>query len=245
LRSGRPRGARESPQISGGFHQDGTKIDLYWCPNGLRINPPGKCFVDSCSISQTGAVRQAPGPNFGPKIGHKPNKLKYLILPYWPPYWPPLAPKRRLLVPKRRLHTAPHGLGGPSWPKGPPGPARPGQVRASPCPAPPVPAWPGPAGPARLGKVPMLDQNPRRILAGYRPLSGQTWTGPAGTDPCKSVRVPLPSFRIGNINDDAYFGFWQVSARTWPRDPFQRVGLEKGCRTHPKLAPETNYKTVS
>ncbi len=30
----------------------------------------------------------------------------------------------------------------------------------------------------------------------------------------------------------------------WPRDPFQRVGLEKWCRTHPKLAPETNSKAV-
>ena len=32
--------------------------------------------------------------------------------------------------------------------------------------------------------------------------------------------------------EDFDFGFWPVSGRTWPRDPFQRVGLEKWCRTH-------------
>ncbi len=41
------------------------------------------------------------------------------------------------------------------------------------------------------------------------------------------------------------FAFWQVSGRTWPRDPFQRVCLDKWWRTHPKLAPETNSKAVA
>ena len=35
--------------------------------------------------------------------------------------------------------------------------------------------------------------------------------------------------------EDFDFGFWPVSGRTWPRDPFQRVGLEKWCRTNPKI----------
>ena len=54
-------------------------------------------------------------------------------------------------------------------------------------------------------------------------------------------RVPdLLSFRIGNNNYNFSFGLWPVSDRTWSRDPFKRVGLEKLCRTHPKLAPGTN-----
>ncbi len=47
--------------------------------------------------------------------------------------------------------------------------------------------------------------------------------------------LPLPSFRIGHKNYNLYVGFWPVSGRTWPRDPFQRVGLEKWCRNHPQL----------
>ena len=42
-----------------------------------------------------------------------------------------------------------------------------------------------------------------------------------------------------------FIGFGTVSGRNWPRDPFQRVGLNKWCRTHPKLAPETNSNAVS
>ena len=37
----------------------------------------------------------------------------------------------------------------------------------------------------------------------------------------------------------------QVSGRIWPRDPFQRVGLDKWCRTHPKFAPEINSEAIS
>ncbi len=38
----------------------------------------------------------------------------------------------------------------------------------------------------------------------------------------------LPPFTIiGNRNPNFYLGFWPVSGRTWPRDPFQRGGLEK------------------
>ena len=37
----------------------------------------------------------------------------------------------------------------------------------------------------------------------------------------------LPSLRIGNRNYNFNFVFWPVSGRTWPRDPFNRVGLEK------------------
>jgi hypothetical protein len=40
------------------------------------------------------------------------------------------------------------------------------------------------------------------------------------------------------------FGFWTISGRTWPRDPFKRVGLEKWCRNHPKLTQESNSKAV-
>ncbi len=36
--------------------------------------------------------------------------------------------------------------------------------------------------------------------------------------------------------------FGRLSRRTWPRDPFQRVGLEKWCRTHTQLAPETDFE---
>ncbi len=59
------------------------------------------------------------------------------------------------------------------------------------------------------------------------------------------VYIYLPSFRIGNKRYNFYLGFWPVSGRTWPRDPFKRAGLEKWCRTHPKLAQEINYKTIS
>ena len=40
-------------------------------------------------------------------------------------------------------------------------------------------------------------------------------------------------------------GFWQISGRTWTRDPSKRVGFGKWCRTHTKLAPETNSKAAS
>ncbi len=39
--------------------------------------------------------------------------------------------------------------------------------------------------------------------------------------------------------------FRSCSGLTWRRDPFQRVRLAKCCRTHLKLAPETNYNTIS
>ena len=38
--------------------------------------------------------------------------------------------------------------------------------------------------------------------------------------------------------------FEQTFGRTWPRDPIQRISLESGCRTHPKLAYGTNAKAV-
>ncbi len=57
--------------------------------------------------------------------------------------------------------------------------------------------------------------------------------------------VSLPSFRIGNQNYNFNFGFWPVSGRTWPRDPFNRVGLEKWYINHPTLAPGTNSKAAS
>ncbi len=66
-----------------------------------------------------------------------------------------------------------------------------------------------------------------------------------GVSPHLKKQLNLPLFRIGHQNYNLYLWFWQVSGRTWPRDPFQRVGLEKRCRTHPKLAPETNSKAVS
>ncbi len=36
-----------------------------------------------------------------------------------------------------------------------------------------------------------------------------------------------PSFRVGNNNYNFNCVFWPVSGRTWPRDPFKRVGLGK------------------
>jgi hypothetical protein len=41
-------------------------------------------FVDLCSISQAGAVGQAPGPNFGRKLTKNQDKIKYIILPIGP-----------------------------------------------------------------------------------------------------------------------------------------------------------------
>ena len=39
--------------------------------------------------------------------------------------------------------------------------------------------------------------------------------------------------------------FGQVFGQSWPQDPFERVRFEQWCRTHLKLAPETNYKAMS
>ena len=71
---------------------------------------------------------------------------------------------------------------------------------------------------------------------GLPPPKSSTWGAGA---------LNLPSSRIGNKNYNFSFGVWPVSGRTWPRDPFNRVGLEKSCRTHSELAPETNSKAVS
>ncbi len=74
---------------------------------------------------------------------------------------------------------------------------------------------------------------------GSRLLPGRFRQGPANNP-------NLPSLRIGDQNLYIFvFGFWPDSGRTWPRDPLQRVGLEKWCRTHPRSAPETNSKAVS
>ncbi len=61
----------------------------------------------------------------------------------------------------------------------------------------------------------------------------------------KHLLTYLPSFRIGNNKYNLNFVFWPVSGRTWPRDPLKRVGLEKWCRNHPQLTPETICKPVS
>jgi hypothetical protein len=73
----------------------------------------------------------------------------------------------------------------------------------------------------------------RRILPG----PGRNWR--------QSEASPRPpgGGRPGRKNCD--FGFWPVSGRTWPRDPFHRVGLEKWCINHPTLAQRTNSKAVS
>ncbi len=45
---------------------------------------------------------------------------------------------------------------------------------------------------------------------------------------------------------DLVFGcFGPVLGQSWPHDPFKRVMLEKWCRMHLKLAPETNYNVIS
>jgi hypothetical protein len=36
----------------------------------------------------------------------------------------------------------------------------------------------------------------------------------------------------------------RVSGQTWPRDPFQRAWLQKWCRTHSHLAPDTISKAI-
>ncbi len=56
----------------------------------------------------------------------------------------------------------------------------------------------------------------------------------------------LQSIMPRNKNYNLSFGlFRSFPGRTWPRDPFQRVRLKKWCRTHLKLAPETDYKVIS
>jgi hypothetical protein len=50
------------------------------------------------------------------------------------------------------------------------------------------------------------------------------------------IRNSNMHLNFGNGHFALFFGFWRVSGRTWPRDPFQRVGLEKQCRTHRKSA---------
>ena len=60
---------------------------------------------------------------------------------------------------------------------------------------------------------------------------------------CKANPVDLEGSR-GQVLE-VLNGFWWVLGGTWPRDPFQRVGLEKWCRTHPKLDPETIGRFVT
>ncbi len=62
----------------------------------------------------------------------------------------------------------------------------------------------------------------------------------------RSVFPILVAIMPRNKKHDLSFGlFRSFSGRAWPRDPLQRVRLEKCNRTHPKLAPESNYKAMS
>ncbi len=46
--------------------------------------------------------------------------------------------------------------------------------------------------------------------------------------------------------DNFYIGIFRAfPGRAWPRDPLQRVRLEKWRRTHLKVDPDTNCKTIS
>jgi hypothetical protein len=97
-----------------------------------------------------------------------------------------------------------------------------------------------------LGPVSTPDRTRRSPMFGRFPT--KLGCQDTGIDPVKLTTqcermfstVDLLSFTLGNKNYSLIWGFWQISGRTWPRDPFQRVGIEKRCRTHPKLAPETN-----
>ena len=59
--------------------------------------------------------------------------------------------------------------------------------------------------------------------------------------------APRPgALRGGGVEISIFiFCFRQIPGRTWPRDPFERVGPEKRCKTHPKSAPEANSKAIS
>ncbi len=69
---------------------------------------------------------------------------------------------------------------------------------------------------------------------------------PRCSNPAKNLTL-LSLYKLMTIKICILFfaSFDPVSDRTWPRDPFQRVGLERRCGTHPKLAPDTKYKAGS
>ncbi len=77
------------------------------------------------------------------------------------------------------------------------------------------------------GRGALVDEAPTSSAQRVRPL-------PHGRTPPR-LSQNLPSLRIGNENYNFNFGFWPVSGRTWPRGPFNRVGLEKWCRNQPKV----------
>ncbi len=59
-------------------------------------------------------------------------------------------------------------------------------------------------------------------------------------------RPHLVAIRPRNKQYNLSFGLFRIfPGQTWPRDPLQGVRLEKWCRTHLKLAPETNSKAMS
>ncbi len=59
------------------------------------------------------------------------------------------------------------------------------------------------------------------------------------------LRRKLVALKPRNKNRNLSFVVSVIPGETWPRDSLQRVRLETWCRTHLKLAPETNYKAMS
>jgi hypothetical protein len=57
--------------------------------------------------------------------------------------------------------------------------------------------------------------------------------------------IDLVSIKPRCTNYNFSLVFRTFPGQTWPRDPCQRVRLDKLCRTHLKLAPETNSKAMS
>ena len=55
----------------------------------------------------------------------------------------------------------------------------------------------------------------------------------------------LPSLSLGNRIYNLYLVFGRFSAELGPETRSNGSGSKKWCRTHPKLAPETNSKVVS
>ena len=64
------------------------------------------------------------------------------------------------------------------------------------------------------------------------------------TGHCPVFRVwpgNVPELLMRNGEYNCLFGFWPVSGRTWPRDPFPRVGFAKMVQNAPKIRPGAQF----
>ncbi len=80
----------------------------------------------------------------------------------------------------------------------------------------------------------------------WKTFDQTTCANPTGQARQLAPKTFLVALRPRKTSCNLSFGlFLTFSGQAWPRDPLQRVRLEKWCNTHLKVAPEAKSKAIS